>query len=138
MARLTTPAERPPAIPADETDPALRHLVQNPEIATTEAIADLERRALSYLGAGYPLHLRGPAGSGRRNENSKSQTRKAASPWATVSRTVKRGASTCTNMCSKMRAIAGTPRTSLNGSLKQASAAYSSPSPAMSDAEIDS
>ena len=31
----------------------------------TEGLADLERRGLDYLRAGYPLHLRGPAGSGK-------------------------------------------------------------------------
>ena len=64
MARLTTPAERPPVMAEGESDPALQLLVQNAEAASSEALADLERRATAYLHAGYPLHLRGPAGSG--------------------------------------------------------------------------
>jgi gas vesicle protein GvpN len=44
---------------------ALQLLVRRSEQMATEGLADLERRGLAYLHAGYPLHLRGPAGSGK-------------------------------------------------------------------------
>jgi gas vesicle protein GvpN len=50
--------------PGDEPD-ALTSLVQRAETMATKGLADLERRGLGYLEAGYPLHLRGPAGSGK-------------------------------------------------------------------------
>ena len=49
---------------ADEPD-ALQVLVQRAEGMATDGLAGLERRGLEYLRAGYPLHLRGPAGSGK-------------------------------------------------------------------------
>lgn len=51
--------------PADEPDGALAALVKQAETLATEGLAGFERRALGYLRAGYPLHLRGPAGSGK-------------------------------------------------------------------------
>ncbi len=62
--RPTSSAERP-ASPPDDPDSALQSVVRRAEAATTDGLADLERRALGYLNAGYPLHLRGPAGSGK-------------------------------------------------------------------------
>jgi hypothetical protein len=52
------------AEPQDEPD-ALSVLVQRAEAMATEGLADFERRAQGYLQAGYPVHLRGPAGSGK-------------------------------------------------------------------------
>lgn len=53
--------------PAQDTDEpeALSALVQKAEAMTMDGLAELERRGLAYLNAGYPLHLRGPAGSGK-------------------------------------------------------------------------
>jgi len=64
--RSQNAAERLSAAPAiDEPDVVLHNLVQRAEGMATPGLAALERRALSYLTAGYPLHLRGPAGSGK-------------------------------------------------------------------------
>jgi gas vesicle protein GvpN len=43
----------------------VRRLVRRAETLGTDGLASLERRGLRYLDAGYPLHLRGPAGSGK-------------------------------------------------------------------------
>jgi gas vesicle protein GvpN len=53
-----------PLTPPDETD-VLQGLVHRAEAMAMEGLADLEKRGLSYLKSGYPLHLRGPAGSGK-------------------------------------------------------------------------
>ena len=63
--RPTSSAERQIAAGADDPDAALLHVVQRAEAATTEGLSELERRATGYLNAGFPLHLRGPAGSGK-------------------------------------------------------------------------
>ena len=64
-------AQRPPAfdrlsaLPGlDPYDP-LPQLVQRARDQASGALAAVEERALGYLEAGYPLHLRGPAGSGK-------------------------------------------------------------------------
>lgn len=44
---------------------ALLGLVHCADAQATKGTSDLERRGLAYLQAGYPLHLRGPAGSGK-------------------------------------------------------------------------
>ncbi|MGD0105856.1 MAG: AAA family ATPase, partial [Rhodopila sp.] len=62
--RPTRGAETLHSTASDELDP-LQMLVQRIEGMATEGLADIERRGLSYLRAGYPLHLRGPAGSGK-------------------------------------------------------------------------
>jgi gas vesicle protein GvpN len=73
MTLRPNPAERVP-IPSgsgaangvdDEPEGTLRRLVQRAEGMATEGLAAFERRGLGYLQAGYPLHLRGPAGSGK-------------------------------------------------------------------------
>ena len=56
--------ESSPAVAGDEPD-ALQALVQRTEAMALSGLADFEQRGLSYLQAGYPLHLRGPAGSGK-------------------------------------------------------------------------
>jgi gas vesicle protein GvpN len=63
--RPTPAAERQSATAAEETVAALQDVVQRAEGTNTNGLAELERRALGYLHAGYPLHLRGPAGSGK-------------------------------------------------------------------------
>jgi gas vesicle protein GvpN len=63
--RPTTSAERIAAASADDAESALQLVVQQAESMATEALAGLERRAIGYLDAGYPLHLCGPAGSGK-------------------------------------------------------------------------
>ncbi len=65
MARATIPTERMPLITIEESSPALQKLMINTGNLLTEELVDLDRRAASYLDAGYPLHLRGPAGSGK-------------------------------------------------------------------------
>ncbi len=47
-----------------DNDPTL-HLRPRPDFVSTDALADLVARATTYLQASYPLHLRGPAGSGK-------------------------------------------------------------------------
>ena len=55
-----------PSDPTGGDDPdTLQRLVQRAEAMASEGLSDLERRGLGYLNAGYPLHLRGPAGSGK-------------------------------------------------------------------------
>ncbi len=57
--------------PKDAADPAaaepdpLQLLLRRAGATAAAGLADLERRGLGYLRAGYPLHLRGPAGSGK-------------------------------------------------------------------------
>lgn len=41
------------------------HLKPSPDFVATPSTADLGDRALAYLRAGFPIHLRGPAGSGK-------------------------------------------------------------------------
>ena len=57
--------ERAIAPSGAEPDQALQGLVQRAEAMATAGLAGLEQRAMGYLRAGYPLHLRGPAGSGK-------------------------------------------------------------------------
>jgi gas vesicle protein GvpN len=60
---MRTPlAEKLPADPAD--DPLLR-LMRRAASLSDQALHPVEGRGLAYLQAGYPLHLRGPAGSGK-------------------------------------------------------------------------
>jgi gas vesicle protein GvpN len=49
----------------DDRDGALQGLIAQAEAMATGALVGFERRAIGYLDAGYPLHLRGPAGSGK-------------------------------------------------------------------------
>jgi len=65
MASRPTRIGAHPAAPADAPNAALHLLVQQAEAMATDALAGFERRAMLYLQAGYPLHLRGPAGSGK-------------------------------------------------------------------------
>ncbi|HEX2940967.1 MAG TPA: gas vesicle protein GvpN [Rhodopila sp.] len=58
--RAAQPVESRPA----QSD-TLIGLVQRIDAQTARSTADLERRGISYLQSGYPLHLRGPAGSGK-------------------------------------------------------------------------
>jgi gas vesicle protein GvpN len=62
MAVRPTPV---PDRPLDDSDSVLQSLVQRAEDMASGGLADLERRAIAYLDAGYPLHLRGPAGTGK-------------------------------------------------------------------------
>jgi gas vesicle protein GvpN len=56
---------KPPEAQDNEEPEALAALVQRAEAMAMDGLADIERRGLAYLNAGYPLHLRGPAGSGK-------------------------------------------------------------------------
>ncbi len=58
------PAQSPDPAPAEEPD-ALQALIARTGALAAEGLQALERRGLGYLEAGYPLHLRGPAGSGK-------------------------------------------------------------------------
>jgi gas vesicle protein GvpN len=49
----------------DDAEGALQNLVARADGMATEGLAAFEQRALGYLQTGYPLHLRGPAGSGK-------------------------------------------------------------------------
>ena len=60
----TRTAELPQNAVPDEAD-ALQRIVQRTAQMATDGLAELERRALNYLRVGYPVHLRGPAGSGK-------------------------------------------------------------------------
>jgi len=62
MASRPITAERP--TPAEAEDPLLR-LVQRASDMHGPALGSLEARALVYLQAGLPVHLRGPAGCGK-------------------------------------------------------------------------
>jgi gas vesicle protein GvpN len=63
MSVRSTQTTEPAAAP-DDADP-LQGLIQRAGAMAMDGLADLERRGLGYLKAGYPLHLRGPAGSGK-------------------------------------------------------------------------
>jgi len=41
-------------------------LDKRPDFVETPYVQDITERALSYLRAGYPVHLSGPAGTGKR------------------------------------------------------------------------
>ena len=58
------PSPAAEAAPSDEPD-ALQTLIRRTEQMAIEGLAAFERRGMAYLRAGYPLHLRGPAGSGK-------------------------------------------------------------------------
>ena len=69
MAQRPSLIDRPPPVPGIDADDPLPQLVQR---ATEQCAAvgggaqgAIEARALGYLQAGFPLHLRGPAGSGK-------------------------------------------------------------------------
>jgi len=64
MAQRPTQVERLPANLGMDADDPLLHLVQR-AVEQSSAGASIEARALGYLQAGFPLHLRGPAGSGK-------------------------------------------------------------------------
>ena len=64
-ARPAAMPERPEALPAMEMDGILQGLLQRSEMLAVPGLADLERRATEYVRLGHPLHLRGPAGSGK-------------------------------------------------------------------------
>lgn len=57
--------ERSLPVPPLDVDAALQGLMRRTETMAIAGLADLEQRAKGYLKAGYPLHLRGPAGSGK-------------------------------------------------------------------------
>lgn len=57
------PDRSPP--PPLEDEAALGGLLQRAEGMAVAGLAGFEQRALGYLRSGYPLHLRGPAGSGK-------------------------------------------------------------------------
>jgi gas vesicle protein GvpN len=61
----SAPQERSTSHPTDGTDSVLNTIVQRAASLTHEGLNALEKRAQTYLQAGYPLHLRGPAGSGK-------------------------------------------------------------------------
>ena len=63
MAQRPNLAERL-QMPAETEDP-LRHLVQRASDMNDSVLGAIEARALTYLQAGLPVHLRGPAGSGK-------------------------------------------------------------------------
>jgi gas vesicle protein GvpN len=65
VARPSSAADRLAAAVAEESDTALSQLTRRAGTMAAAGLAGLESRALSYLQAGYPLHLRGPAGSGK-------------------------------------------------------------------------
>jgi gas vesicle protein GvpN len=65
-ARPISSNERPASpLPASEDEAALQGVLQRAEAMSAVGLADIEQRAMGYLKAGYPLHLRGPAGSGK-------------------------------------------------------------------------
>lgn len=61
-ARGATPASPPHAETESETTLQLR---ARPDFVSTETTEHLAQRALRYLEGGYPVHFRGPAGSGK-------------------------------------------------------------------------
>lgn len=65
MAQRPSMIDRLPAIPPVDADDPLPHLVQRASEQAAGALAGIEARALGYLQATFPLHLRGPAGSGK-------------------------------------------------------------------------
>ena len=65
-ARPYSAPERPVSpLPGTEEEAALQGVLQRAEAMSIAGLAALEQRAMGYLKAGYPLHLRGPAGSGK-------------------------------------------------------------------------
>jgi gas vesicle protein GvpN len=63
--RPNSALDRSPALPCEEPEAALQQVVNGAEGMAVEGLATFERRALGYLQSGYPVHLRGPAGSGK-------------------------------------------------------------------------
>jgi gas vesicle protein GvpN len=53
------------ALPGLDQDDPMAHLLQRAAEAQSDAMDGTQARALGYLQAGLPLHLRGPAGSGK-------------------------------------------------------------------------
>lgn len=51
--------------PYASTPPQALRLQANPSFVETPFVRELTERALSYLAAGFPVHFRGPAGSGK-------------------------------------------------------------------------
>jgi nitric oxide reductase NorQ protein len=64
MAQRPTLFERTNSAALDTEDPLLA-VVQRASEQVAGALGDVEQRALLYLQTGFPLHLRGPAGSGK-------------------------------------------------------------------------
>ncbi len=65
MAQRPTQIDRLPNTLSMDSDDPLLQLVQRASEQTSGAAAAIEARALGYLQAGFPLHLHGPAGSGK-------------------------------------------------------------------------
>lgn len=70
MAASVALAERRVAVAAEkalvEPDPCtVISLKPRPEFVETQSVRDLTSRALAYLQAGFPVHFRGPAGTGK-------------------------------------------------------------------------
>jgi hypothetical protein len=64
MGPRPTAFDRAAALQSDAEDPLLA-VVQRASEQVEGAMGALEQRALLYLQSGFPLHLRGPAGSGK-------------------------------------------------------------------------
>jgi gas vesicle protein GvpN len=65
-AQNSLPLDGPPRdLGAEDSGDAMAHLRQRGDIVRTPALDAVAERALGYLAAGYPLHFRGPAGSGK-------------------------------------------------------------------------
>ena len=64
MAQRPGPFDRGASTGADSEDPLLA-VVQRASAQVAGAMGEIEQRALLYVQTGFPLHLRGPAGSGK-------------------------------------------------------------------------
>lgn len=50
---------------AMEEEPTVLHVRRRADFVETQAVKDMTEGALSYLAAGFPVHFRGPAGTGK-------------------------------------------------------------------------
>jgi gas vesicle protein GvpN len=65
MAQRPTPIDRCAPLPGTESEDPMLAVVNAASQLPAIGLAAVEARALFYLQAGFPLHLRGPAGSGK-------------------------------------------------------------------------